>query len=333
MLRYLSLQDNSDLDVITFNSEEEWLSLRQEGIGGSDAAAVMGISKYKSPLQCYKEKLGLVTNDNSDNIFIRKGKDLEALIRDQYVVPYMYEKGYHVRHPECILINKTCPWLRANLDGIAVPIDPTGKSFMDNIVIEIKWVSEYAEANWYGDDYCGIPANYYAQVQHYMTVIGASKAIVCALFDRDWSMHYFEVPYDVRFSMELLQQTHKFYKYNLQQGVPPRITPSLDKPEVLDKILNPPAVYTPSSEMSQKCANYSMYKEQIKELEKAAQALHDDIIAMLYEGSIPDSGFRVSSSKRSRTSVDTKKLEEEFPDAYEACKTVSEYAVHTIRKK
>lgn len=333
MLAHFNLQDNKDLSIVNYSSEAEWLRIRQDGIGGSDAAAVMGISKYKSPLRVYKEKIGLVHDDQSDNVFIKKGKDLEALIRDQYVVPYMYEKGYYVRHPEFMLQNSNCPWLLANLDGIAVPVDTLGKDYTHNIVIEIKWVSEYAESNWFGDDYWGVPANYYAQVQHYMTVTGASKAIICALFDKDWSMHYFEIPYDIQFSLKMLGETERFYNHNLGRGIPPRITPSLDKDEVLDALLNPPTKYVPSEEMTQKCASYTMYKEQIKELEKYAQTLHDDIIAMYCEGAVPTNGFRVYSSKRTRTVIDTKKLEEEYPDAYEACKTVSEYATSTIRRR
>ena len=333
MLASFNLDSNKDLYVVQYNSEEEWLKLRHDGIGGSDAAAIMGISKYKSPLKVYKEKLGLVHEDQSDNVFIKKGKDLEALIRDQYVVPYMYEKGYYVKHPEFMLINGTCPWLRANLDGIAVPVDTLDKDFTDNIVIEIKWVSEYAESNWFGDDYCGVPPSYYAQVQHYMTVTGASKAIICALFDKDWSMHYFEIPYDLKFALDLLKATDKFYHINIEQGVPPRLTPSLDKDEVLEAVLNPKIEYTLSEEMAQKCAVYNMLKEQSKELDRQASKIHDDIIAMYCEGNVPLNGFRVSASKRTTTRIDAKKLEEEYPDAYEACKVTSEFAMHTIRKR
>ena len=38
-------------------SREEWLKLRKKGIGGSDAAAVAGLNKWKSPIQVYMEKL------------------------------------------------------------------------------------------------------------------------------------------------------------------------------------------------------------------------------------------------------------------------------------
>ena len=70
MLASFNLDSNRDLYIVQYSSEEEWLKLRHDGIGGSDAAAVMGISKYKSPLKVYKEKLGFVHEDQSDNIFI-----------------------------------------------------------------------------------------------------------------------------------------------------------------------------------------------------------------------------------------------------------------------
>ena len=37
-------------------SYAEWLDYRKTGIGGSDAAVVCGISKYKSPVELWMEK-------------------------------------------------------------------------------------------------------------------------------------------------------------------------------------------------------------------------------------------------------------------------------------
>ena len=39
-------------------SREDWLQVRQQGIGSSDAAAAVGLSPYKSPLQLWAEKTG-----------------------------------------------------------------------------------------------------------------------------------------------------------------------------------------------------------------------------------------------------------------------------------
>ena len=41
-------------------TREQWLALRKKGIGGSDAAAVCGMNRYKGPLDIYLDK----TNPN-----------------------------------------------------------------------------------------------------------------------------------------------------------------------------------------------------------------------------------------------------------------------------
>ena len=41
---------------------EDWLEYRKQGIGGSDAAVACGISRYKSPVELWLEKMGLSEN-------------------------------------------------------------------------------------------------------------------------------------------------------------------------------------------------------------------------------------------------------------------------------
>ena len=76
LLQYYGMQTHPGIDLIEYTSEQEWLEERTKGIGGSDAAAVLGMSKYMSPLKLYKIKLGELVQDLSDNVYIKKGKDV-----------------------------------------------------------------------------------------------------------------------------------------------------------------------------------------------------------------------------------------------------------------
>ena len=51
-LEPLIVADLSDI------SEQQWLELRRQGIGGSDAASILGISPFKTARDLYYEKLG-----------------------------------------------------------------------------------------------------------------------------------------------------------------------------------------------------------------------------------------------------------------------------------
>ena len=62
--------------------EEEWLSYRRRGIGGSDVAAILGISPFRTARDLYYDKLNIVSvNDNEENwVAMAIGHLLEDLV-------------------------------------------------------------------------------------------------------------------------------------------------------------------------------------------------------------------------------------------------------------
>lgn len=72
-------------------SREQWLSERKKGIGGSDSAAVLGLSKWKSPYQVWCDKKGYNFLESSDNASLFWGRTLEPVIRHTKKVDYKLE--------------------------------------------------------------------------------------------------------------------------------------------------------------------------------------------------------------------------------------------------
>ena len=64
-------------------NREEWLALRKKGIGGSDAAAVCGMSRYKGPLDVYLDKTNPVIEEN-DNEPMLFGRLFEPILRSEF---------------------------------------------------------------------------------------------------------------------------------------------------------------------------------------------------------------------------------------------------------
>jgi len=56
-----------------------WLSERWKSIGGSDAAAVVGLSQWATPFTVWCDKTGRVP-DREDNEAMRQGRDLEEYV-------------------------------------------------------------------------------------------------------------------------------------------------------------------------------------------------------------------------------------------------------------
>lgn len=327
--KFYNLSD--DVELISYDNDQEWHDIRKKGIGGSDAGAVMGLNKYTSPLKLFRIKSGAYVDNQEDNVFIKKGKDLESLIFDTYVVLDKELFEYTLMRPRHVFVNKQFPWLQANLDGLAKPNLGEGKP-ETNIVIEIKWVSEWAESNWDGEEYGGIPASYYAQVQHYMTVTGARKAILYALFDRTWTVKKYIIPYNRSFALRMLTETKQFYE-NMLSNTEPRLTATLDKDFMPEAVKEAPKTTEVSESMDEHISAYLSLKEDVKRLEKEMDEHYNAAVAGYVSGLRPTELFKMDISVRKRTGFDTKRFAEEHPDVYESYKTVTEYTTTAIKRK
>ena len=74
--------------------EKDWLEYRRRGIGGSDAAAILGISPFATARDLYYDKLKIVPFDDSESNWVAKkmGHLLEDLVAEIFHVKtgYMY---------------------------------------------------------------------------------------------------------------------------------------------------------------------------------------------------------------------------------------------------
>lgn len=63
-------------------SREEWLAYRRKGIGGSDAAAVLGISPFRTGVDLYYDKLGQPVEDDEQNWV---AKEMGTVLEDLHI--------------------------------------------------------------------------------------------------------------------------------------------------------------------------------------------------------------------------------------------------------
>lgn len=145
-------------------TRDEWLNVRRQGIGGSDAAAILGLNPYYSPLQVYNDKLGL-SGETVENEAMRQGRDLE----DYVAARFTEESGLRVRRVSSVLRHPVYPWMLANIDRRIVGA---------NAGLECKTTQKYLDASVEGGQ---LPPNYYVQCMHYMAVTGASAWYIAIL--------------------------------------------------------------------------------------------------------------------------------------------------------
>ncbi|WP_233827762.1 YqaJ viral recombinase family nuclease [Paraburkholderia sp. ZP32-5] len=152
-------------------SHEDWLSVRKNGIGGSDAAAAVGLSPYMSPLELWLIKTGrdegLPKPDPGDTAEpVYWGTLLEPIV----AASYTKQTGNRVRRVNAILQHPTIPFMLANVDREVV-----GRR--DVQLLECKTAGEFGARLWHN----GVPEYVELQVQHQLAVTGKSSVDVAVL--------------------------------------------------------------------------------------------------------------------------------------------------------
>lgn len=184
----------------------EWLQERRMGLGGTDSAAIMGVSKFKTPMEVCLAKWGELP-ETPQNDLMRYGLLIEPVLRQWYV----NETGRTVTVPDGVIRHSKQPFLLASLDGFTD----------DGRVLEIKTASRGDEWGEPGSD--EIPDAYMCQVQHYMYVTGAPVADVVVSIMGKMPVMY-EVEADKELHDMMIQVESDFWHNNVLAGVLPDYT-------------------------------------------------------------------------------------------------------------
>lgn len=144
---------------------QEWFALRRKGIGGSDCAAALGLSKWKTQLQLYKEKRGeIAEEDISDKPHVYWGTMIEPVVVAEYC------RRFNVKvEKRAIVRSRKRRWMLANVDRHVVPFK------VHRRIVEAKTVNSFAfnPKDWGKDGSDHVPVEYFLQAQHNMEVSGA----------------------------------------------------------------------------------------------------------------------------------------------------------------
>lgn len=211
-------------------SNDEWLKARLQGIGASEASAVIGCNPYMSNVDLWRLKTGRKqAQDISSNAHVQYGHDAERPLRELFALDYpRYEVSYGgafdmVHHPEH-------PFIFATLDG-RLKEKATGRlGVYEGKTTEI--LRSMQKEKWKDR----IPDNYYVQVIHQLIATGWEFAVLNAqmkrVFDGDVrteTRRYIIERAEVRDDIDyLLAEEIKFWtEYVQKDREPPLILPEI----------------------------------------------------------------------------------------------------------
>ena len=303
-------------------SYEEWLISRRRGIGGSDVAKVLGLSKYSSPYQIWMDKTGKIEIDTSETSEAAYwGQQMEELVAKEF------EKrtGKNVRVSNKIYFHKDYPFLLANVDRVVVGEDA---------ILECKTASEYLKDSWADDE---IPIAYLAQVQHYLNVLNKNKAYIACLIGGN-KFVWKEIQRDDELIEQMTERLVDFWKNNVLADVAPPVDGNESTTEFISKLYSKDYLDN-SIELN---AQQIQDLKDLKELKKYESDIKEQIngIENRIKNALGQSEatfgnsmeYRVSWKPFSRVTVDSKLLKSKYPEVYENVTKKSESKRFTVKE-
>ena len=277
--------------------KEEWLNLRRQYIGGSDAAAVCGLNEFQSPYALWCEKRG-ISPPFDGNERTRIGEYME----DYVAMRFEEETGKKVRKCNFSFINDQYPWAIADVDRIVIGEDA---------IIECKTTSEMNMKHYRDGAY---PARFYVQCQHYMAVLGKEMAYLCVLIgNREFKIYPIQRNEK---EIEALMDAEKQFSEWMKSGEEPPANPvDVNSIELAHPIGNGTSIELFGSQNIMR--RYLEIKSEIAAMEKEA----DGIAATLKQDmgdaeKGTDGEFICTWANRTRTTFDKKAFQEANPGIY-----------------
>jgi len=194
----------------------EWHAARRKGLGGSDVAAVMGVSPWNSAMDTWLSKMGMV-EPNSETGAMQRGRLFEDAIAQWYQEEIGSE--YVVEGGEEMPIGNPLveEWMLASPDRYVTRVDGTEPKFG----LEIKTArSDYGWGQ-KSEGNAGIPAYYLTQCAWYMAVTGIHKWVIVVYILASDEFRTYTINRDPEYERHMVETCRNFWNNHVIPGVPP----------------------------------------------------------------------------------------------------------------
>jgi len=211
---------------------KEQLAMRNNGIGGTGAAVIMG-EGFMTPYQLWLSKLGLVDND-VDNEFVEWGNRHEETIAKKFIDSHPALK---VDCANITYVDAEHEWCYVTPDGeitwrpeATIGVDDdlinwlrTKNLIGEDGILEIKTTSEYAKDKWGEEQTDEIPKGYIIQTQWYMKFRNKQWAVVAVLIGGNKYREYY-VKRNDKLIHQIFDACKAFWFDNVKAEVEPELT-------------------------------------------------------------------------------------------------------------
>ncbi len=283
---------------------DEKLQERKRYLGGSDCAAVLGLSRYGTPLSVWADKLDkLPKEDISQKLHIKMGNRLEEVVAELFTE----ETGKAVRRVSETFYHPKYPFLCANIDRRVVGEDA---------LLECKTASGWLAEEWKGEE---VPIEYILQCLHYLAVTGKKEAYIAVLIGGNQQFVWKKVLRDEKLISDIIKKEVQFWNdFILTGNMPVQITKDdADTLYGLYPLETEGKVLELDDTANRLCESLQAMKQDVKVLDGQIDKTENEIRALLKDSETGESlNWKITWKAQESIRLDTKRIKDEAPELY-----------------
>ncbi len=299
------------MSTVAERKHRAFLEGRRAYIGGTDIAAILGVNRWSSPLQVWRDKTDPQPWSDSGSLAARRGQALEDFIADEFTR----------EHPEFVTYRKQ-PIIRddwgfpagASVDRLVARVE---RPRTPVAVLEAKTAFRYGWRDW-NEETGDLPDAYYVQQQWYLAVTGLPLCYGVADVGDPARLRIIPIRPDERVQRRCIEAAARFWNEHVLTGEPPAPDGSNGDGEVLRElypgVVPDPAVVLDDPDAAGLLRKHLEAKGRADSAKREAEAAKQQLCALMgeHEKALVD-GWLLTWKTQTRQTLDTKALRKAHP--------------------
>lgn len=190
--------------IIRPSSHEEWLKVRESGIGSSEVGTILGLNPYETPYQLWRRRMG-IDAPKEQNFAMRAGHYLEDAV----------SKFYHDETDKEIIKASAGDWIIRNNDRPYMQVSPDRTFWIPGLpkngqnkgILECKTTQMEVDAD-------SVPQYWFAQLQYQLGVAEYTQGAL-AWLTMGRKFGYCDFEFDAEFFAYITEEVNRFWVDNI----------------------------------------------------------------------------------------------------------------------
>ena len=287
---------------------------RSKYIGGSDIGAILGLSRFRSPLEVWMEKTGKEIK-KLDSLPLRFGSFAEEFVASEY----SRSTGFELINDESIYIHPEHSFMSAHMDRFVLEggaaSSTSSSTSTPTRILECKTANPFGSGDWgeVGSD--EVPMSYLCQCIWYMAITNINRVDLAVLFGNS-DFRIYEINRDLELETVILQKASLFWSEYVLKDLPPPAQSEADCQTLFSKG-NPAKTVEAKMETLQLTKRLQVLNGEIDIWEEEISFIKQNIMnqmgeaeSMTYQGKVLATWRAPKPSFR----LDSKRLDRDLPD-------------------